>query len=107
MACEYNFEVDVGASWTITIQFKDGNGNVIPLTGYTVTMTIQTPTPLILDNAGHGGIVVTGATGTIVPTLTSVQTGALVPGRYAYTLQAFLNATNAPRLLEGSVFVNA
>lgn len=106
MAATYNFSVDAGATYNKKIYWKDNNGAVINMVGYTAKLQIR-------DYAG-GNLVfevtptITVDTGAIDFTFTAAQTTLLTKPRYVYALELSLVAGSDPvvRLIEGTINVS-
>lgn len=106
----YNFSVDQGSVFTLNLDYQDPDGNPIDLSGQTARMQFRrqynsTIADLTLTTGG-GGIVITGATGNILITITDEQTSTLNEGFYVYDLELD-NAGVISRLVQGQVTVNA
>lgn len=109
-----NFTLEQGATWTKTLTWQDANGSAINLTGYTARMKVRqspraTGTPL-LDLASTGGspaIVLGGALGTIVITVSATATAALDWTNPAYyDLELEDGSGVVYRLIEGTMTLN-
>jgi hypothetical protein len=104
----YNFTVDQGSVWDLEIEYQDPDGDPINLTGFTASMQLRreynsTIADLTLTTGG-GGIIITGATGTIDISATATQTGALEPGFYVYDLE-LTSGSNISRLIQGQITI--
>jgi hypothetical protein len=102
-----NFVIDQGANWFITVIYKDSTGTPINLTGYTAALQIRdtyadTTTDLSLTSPS-GGIVITGATGTIAITASAAQTAAIAAGTYVYDLEITSSGGIVTRLIQGKI----
>lgn len=100
--------MDQGSVWDLEITYQDPNGVPINLTGFTAKMQLRkeynsTVADLTLTTGG-GGIVITGATGTIDISATAVQTGVLDPTYYVYDLE-LTSGSNISRLIQGQITV--
>ena len=104
----YNTTIDQGSVWSVIFVYKDPNDNPINLTGFTAAMQLrQTYESAVADltlTTSNGGIVITGATGTITVTATDEQTEALTPGDYVYDLE-LTSGSNISRLVQGQITV--
>lgn len=104
----YNTTIDQGSMWNVIFVYKDPNDNPINLTGYTAAMqlrqTYDSATAALTLTTENGGIIITGATGTVTVTATDEQTGALEPGYYVYDLELTVG-TNVYRLVQGQITV--
>jgi hypothetical protein len=108
-AAIYNATIDQGATFTLQVTYKDENGVPINLTGYTAAMQIRQnyndSAALITLTSPSGGIVITGATGTINITISAEQTGSLDEGFYVYDLEITSTANVVTRLIQGQFTV--
>jgi hypothetical protein len=66
--------------------------------------TYESATADLTLTTANGGIVITGATGTITVTATDEQTEALTPGYYVYDLE-LTSGSNISRLVQGQITV--
>lgn len=111
MAGKYNIEIEQGTDWEQSFQYKDSDGEVINLTGYTARMQCRatkesTSTEFSLTTE-NGGITITGATGTILCSMTAAATAALSAGELGfYDLEIISGAGKVKRLVEGRVTVS-
>lgn len=107
----YNFSVDQGSVFTLNMVYEDPNGVAINLSGNTARMQFRryydaaNPADLTLTTE-NGGIVITGATGNVLVTITTAQSGALEEGFYVYDLE-LISAGIVSRLVQGQVTLNA
>jgi hypothetical protein len=105
-----NFIIDQGADWYITVVYKDSAGTAINLTGYTAALQIRdtyadSTTDLSLTSPS-GGIVITGATGTISIHATAAQTRAIAAGNYVYDLEITSSTGIVTRLIQGKISIS-
>ena len=104
----YNATIDQGATWSVTVLYKDSAGAPINLTGYTAAMQVRqqyssADADLTLTTS-NGGITITGATGTVLITMTATQTAALEEGYYVYDVELTSGAV-VDRLIQGQLTV--
>ena len=104
----YNATIDQGATWSVTVTYTDSAGAPINLTGYTAALQVRqqyssADADLTLTSPSNG-IVITGATGTVVITMTAAQTAALAEGYYVYDVELTLG-TYKDRLIQGQLTV--
>lgn len=108
-AAIYNATIDQGATWTLEVVYKNDEGTPINLTGYTAALQVRQnyydTTALLTLTSPSGGIVITGATGTIDITMSAVQTGSLDEGFYVYDLEISSGGT-VTRLIQGQFTVS-
>ena len=118
MAFEQTGELDLlikqGADWELSMEFTDDAGNVITLTGYKAWIHIRSSAegPLLDELKSTGAspdIVITGASGLVVATLTYDETAVLPPGKHKWELVLSNGGTPEIRStpLEGDCVVSA
>lgn len=82
MATRYDLQVDQGATFSRVFTYKNPDGTLIDLTGYSARMQIRTgydaPTFALELTTANGGIVLGGTLGTVTINLSATQTGAIV-----------------------------
>jgi hypothetical protein len=104
----YNFTLDQGSVWDLEIEYQDPDGDPINLTGFTARMQLRKDyNSAVVDltlTTGGGGIVITGATGTIDISVTAAQTEVLDPAFYVYDLE-LISGSNISRLIQGQITV--
>ena len=109
-AAIYNATIDQGATFQLTVVYKDDAGLPINLTGYTAALQVRQnyydTTALLTLTSPSAGIVITGATGTIAITMTDVQTGSLDEGFYVYDLEISSSGGTVTRLIQGQFTVS-
>jgi hypothetical protein len=102
----YNFTIDQGSTFYLNLIYQDSNGVPINLTGNTARMqlrrTFTSPVADLTLTTASGAIVITGATGNILITITDELTGTLEPGFYLYDLELD-NGGVITRLIQGQV----
>lgn len=104
----YNATIDQGATWSVTVTYKDSTGAPINLTGYTAALQVRqqyssVDADLTLTSPSNG-IVITPLTGVVVVTMTAAQTAALAEGYYVYDLE-LTSGTYKDRLIQGQLTV--
>lgn len=103
----YNFSIYQGATWARQMTYKDGNGNVINLSGYLCRLKIRQTwggtVLLSLSNGAEGGITVAATSPNITVTLTPTQTDALTFQKAVYDMELESPAGVVDRLIEGVV----
>jgi hypothetical protein len=106
----YNFILDQGSTWTLTIVYEDPNGTPINLTGYIAEMQIRkkasSATAVLTLSTSNGGITINGPTGTLSLIATDEQTQVIEEGIYVYDLELSIGGVRT-RLIQGSVTVRA
>jgi hypothetical protein len=97
-----------GQTWSETLTFRDQSGNPLNFLGASAWMDVRTPAgqlALHLDSAGNG-IILGGAAGTLVRSVTAAQTQILAPSlQYCWDLYLVLADGTVPPPLEGTFTV--
>jgi len=117
VANQYNIVVEQGATFSLTITYKDSDGELIDLTDTDARMEIRqeytSETALVtLTSAAGGsgntsGIALGGAAGTIVVVISDALTGALTaPATNVYDLELVTADGAVTRLIEGKATVS-
>jgi hypothetical protein len=105
----YNFTLDQGATFALSIVYKDNEGVPINLTGYAAAMQIRdaydSSAAVLSLNTTTGGISIVGAEGKINITATASQTAAIPFGEYVYDLEISLSGV-VTRVIKGVVSVS-
>jgi hypothetical protein len=106
-AASHDFTIEQGVTTSKSFVWKDSEGTVIDLTGYSARMQIRasidsTSTLLSATNA-NGQLVITAAQGKVTLTLTATETAALDFSTGVYDLELVSGAGVVTRLVEGSV----
>lgn len=105
----YNATIDQGATWTVTVLYKDSTGAAINLTGFTAAMQVRqqynSDTAELTLTTSNGGIAITGSTGTVLVTMTAAQTGSLDEGYFVYDLELTSPDSLVTRLIQGQLTV--
>lgn len=104
----YNITIEQGATFTKTITWTDALGAPVNLSGYTARAkgrrSYNASTSLFSISTG-AGIVLGGALGTIVLTITDETTAAMTPGKGVWDLEVESAGGVVTRLLEGRMTV--
>lgn len=104
----YNIICDQGSTLDRTLTWKDSDGVLINLTGYTARMqvraTFESTTTVLSLTTENGGITLGGALGTIQIIASATATAAIDPRIYVYDLE-LVNGTTVYRLVQGSFTV--
>jgi hypothetical protein len=110
----YNATIDQGATWSVTVTYKDSTGAPINLTGYTARMQVRanvtsnTVIATLSTTAGSEGTITLGGTaGTVDLLISATNTAALTTGQYVYDLELVSGGGVVTRLLEGNFKVSA
>lgn len=108
MTATYNITINKGETFTRTFTWKDSNGDVIDLTGYTARMQIREEledTSVIVDLTTGSGITLGGVAGTVKIVIDATTTAAISSGSGVYDIE-LVNGAEVTRFLEGSVEFN-
>ena len=109
VAARYDITIEQGSKFESTIIYKDSNGNIVDLTGYTAEMqireTVASATTLITLSTSNGRITITGASGQIDLSINATDTDDLDFERGVYDLEITpaSGADNTIRILQGKV----
>ena len=112
-AGSYNIVCDQGATFGLSLTYKDATGALIDLTNYTARMQVRSkanaPTTILsLTSSAGAGIALGGAAGTIFISIAASSTASLVPGDYVYDLELVnTTSTAVTRLIQGKFRVSA
>lgn len=101
--------IDQGATFRLTVVWKDGTGTPVNLNGYVARMqirrTIRSDTPVLSLTTGNG-ITLGGATGSVTIVATAAQTAAINIRSGVYDLELEAPDGTVTRLMEGNVTVS-
>ena len=104
MATKANLVIDQGSTYSTTLTMTDEYGDPLLLNG--MQANSQMRKSYTSSNATTFSTSIDIPTGTITLSLTSAQTGALVPGRYVYDVELTdIGANTVSRVVEGIVTV--
>jgi hypothetical protein len=107
----YDIVIEQGTTWSLSLTWKDGDGDPIVLTGYSARMQIrgsyEDPQPMVelLSTGENPRIVLNAETGGIALTIEETVSQSLVPGHAIYDLELISPSGVVTRLLEGSVMI--
>lgn len=92
----YHLEIEQGSTFGLTITYKDGNGDLVNLTGYTARMHLRkniddSDTVLALTTE-NGGITLGGSNGTVTLAISATDTAALTSVEGVYDLELVTGA---------------
>lgn len=106
MAVYANISIDQGSDFTSIVTVEGSDGLIYDLTGYTARGQIRKS--YTSTTAVNFTTAINSPTqGTILLTLTAVQTAAMRAGRYLYDIEIVQTSTNKViRVVEGQVEVN-
>jgi hypothetical protein len=102
----FNFTIFCGGTFNYVITWKDQNGALINLMGYSAEMKIRSsltdPTVLLDLTSSNGGIALGGTAGTVTLNASAATTAALAPGCAVYDLK-LTNGSDNEFLLQGTI----
>lgn len=106
-AQKLNLDIEKGATFDVTLTYKDENEVVINLTGYTARLQIrdtQDAASFIHEmTTANGGIVLGGVAGTIQLIISDTDTTAFTETTGVYDLELISSGGAVTRLVEGTV----
>jgi hypothetical protein len=108
MASTYDITIDKGATFSLTLNWKDGDGAPVNLAYCTARMQIRKTIkdagdPYFTLTTENGGIVLGGADGSIALTISATDTAATPATRGVYDLEIVNLDGVVTRLLSGDV----
>jgi hypothetical protein len=108
-AATHNITIEQGATFRLSLIWKDSNNTPINLTGYTARMQVRRkysePTTLLNFTTENGAIVLGGSAGTIEVTGLATLTDDLPIKPAVYDLELVSGSGFVTRLIEGSVTI--
>lgn len=106
----YDLELEQGATFALTVTWRDSASAPINLTGYTARMqirkTVSAPTTILSLTDANGGLTLGGAAGTIAIAISATQTAAITASAGVYDLELVAANGFVTRVLEGSVNIS-
>jgi hypothetical protein len=100
----YNITCPQGATFDTTFTLTVG-GTAQNLTGYTAAMQVRdsagAATAMLNLTTANGGITLGGTAGSVLVTIASTATAALIAGSYSYDLELYSGSVTT-RMLQGS-----
>lgn len=102
--------IEQGTTFSPTMSYKDDEGTLINLTGYTARMQVRSKktssTTLEDFTTENGGITLGGIAGTITINKSATDTAAISYSKGVYDLELISSGGIVTRLLEGSIVVS-
>jgi hypothetical protein len=109
-AGSYDLYIEQGATLSLPIIWKDSDGNVINITGYTARMQVRQTRPsttvLLSATTENGKLVIDGSNGKVTISLSATDTSAITWLTGVYDLELISGSGVVTRLIEGSVTVS-
>lgn len=100
----YHMKIEQGATFSLSLTYKDTNDNPIDLTGYSARLQMRkriNDSDTVVSLTDSSGIELGGDTGTIVITISATATAALDPVEGVYDLELETGGI-VTRLLSGT-----
>jgi selenophosphate synthetase-related protein len=105
----YDITIEQGATFTMSLTWKDSTGSPVNLTGYTARMQVrenyESDSTLVSLTSSGGDIVLGGALGTIAVTIAATATQLLQLDEAVYDLE-LVNGATVTRLLQGKAIIS-
>lgn len=106
----FDITINQGATFELTITYKDSAGTAINLTGYTARMQVRetySSSSTVVSLTNGSGITLGGAAGTIAILISAATTAALTaPFSGVYDLEIVSGGGVVTRLLQGAATVS-
>lgn len=108
----YNTTIEKGATFNLTVTYKDSTGTPVDLTGWTVRMHVrETPadsSTILTSQGGSPTIIITkNSSGVITVTISATTTSSLSVTTAYYDIEAEETATGiVRRILKGRIVVS-
>lgn len=110
LAATYGFTADKGATFTQVIKWRDSNGDLMNLSGYSATLVVREKTTaantVLTLSTSNGGITMGTTNGEITLTA-SDSTMDIAAGQYTYTLELTSISGEVTRLLLGAFIIRS
>jgi hypothetical protein len=105
----YDITIEQGATFQMSLTWKDSTGAAVNITGYTARMQVrenyESDSTLVSLTSSGGDIVLGGALGTIAVTIAASVTQLLQLDEAVYDLE-LVNGATVTRLLQGKATVS-
>jgi hypothetical protein len=107
----YNTVIEKGATFELTVTYKDATGAAVDLSTWSVRMQVrETPssgTTILTSEGGSPTIVLTkNSSGVISATVSAANTAALTPATAFYDIEAQSAAGVVRRVLQGRIIIS-
>lgn len=106
----YNFTIEQGASWSLSLTYKDADNQAVDLAGYSAKLQVRSfvgSSEVLLERSTQAGtITLGGVLGTISVEASAAETAALTPGLAVYDLELYSPIDTTIRLLQGDVTIS-
>lgn len=104
----YHIKIEQGATFSLTLTYKDSNDAAINLTGYSARLQMRkniNDSSTVVSLTESSGLTLGGAAGTIVITISATTTASLDPAEGVYDLEIETGGV-VTRLLSGTYEVS-
>jgi selenophosphate synthetase-related protein len=105
----YDITIEQGATFTMSLTWKDSTGSPVNLTGYTARMQVrenyEAESTLVSLTSSGGDITLGGALGTIAVTIAASATQLLQLDEAVYDLE-LVNGATVTRLIQGRAIIS-
>jgi hypothetical protein len=108
----YNTVIEKGATFELTVTYKDASGAAVDLSGWTVRMQVrETPgsaSTILTSTGGSPTITITGnSAGIISASISATNTAALTPATAYYDIEVQNNSSGiVRRVLQGRIVIS-
>lgn len=102
MADQINLLVDQGTTYSVNLEVKDADGNVVNLTGFSGAGQLRKQ---YNSNTATTFTVNVYSNGTVTAGLSANQTAALTEGRYVYDIEIRNALGEVSRIVEGLITI--
>lgn len=102
MADKLNLLIDQGSTYSVNLEVKDANNELVNLTGYSGAGQIRKQ---YTSNSATAFSISVYSNGTVTASLTANQTSNLTSGRYVYDIELTNALSEVTRIVEGIVTV--
>jgi len=104
----YDITIEQGATFAMSLTWKDSTGNPVNLTGYTARMQVRTnyeAEDTLVSLVSPTDIILGGALGTIAVTIAASVTQSLQLDEAVYDLE-LVNGATVTRLIQGRAIIS-
>jgi hypothetical protein len=104
----YDITIEQGATFTMSLTWKDSTGSPVNITGYTARMQVRTnyeAEDTLVSLVSPTNITLGGALGTIAVTIAATATQSLQLDEAVYDLE-LVNGATVTRLIQGRAIIS-
>lgn len=102
MADKLNLLIDQGSTYSVNLEVKDANNDLVNLTGYSGAGQIRKQ---YTSNSATAFSISVYSNGTVTAALSANQTANLVSGRYVYDIELTNAVSEVTRIVEGIITI--